>query len=167
MEKNVSSNKGQLALAEVVDCVKNHLEIAGYNVTTLADKFGIGVNINATKNKENFAIVAVGKNKESSITIQSKEILFAIGEIVRKMKKLDIWSFYGIAIPKSYFKLLTDFEIYGVQRLDFHLFIVENVWSLYHLDSRATIELIQNLKADKPELLRDLDVDFKNYDYDI
>jgi hypothetical protein len=167
MEKNVITNKGQQALAEVVDCVKNHLEIAGYNITTLANKFGIGVDIQAIKNKENFIIIALGKNKESSITIQSKEILFAIGEIVRKMKKHDMWTFYGIAIPKSYFKLLKDFEIDGIHRLDFHLFIVENVWSLYHLDSRATIKLIQNLKAGKPERIVDLDIDFKNYDYNI
>ena len=167
MEKNVNLDKGQLALAEVVDCVRNHLEIAGYNITTLADKFGIGVNINATKNKEIFIIVAVGKNRESFGTMQSKEILFAIGEIVRKMKKRDVWTFYGIAIPKSYFELLKYFEIDGIQRLDFHLFIIENVWSLYHLDSRATIELIQNLKADRPESLMDLDIDFKNYDYNI
>jgi hypothetical protein len=167
MERNVNLNKGQLALAEVVDCVKNHLEIAGYNVTTLVDKFGVGVDIKAIKNKENFIIIAVGKNKESAGIIQSKEILFAIGEIVRKMKKRDVWTFYGIAIPKNYFKLLKDFEIDGIHRLDFHLFIVENVWSLYHLDSRATIELIQNLKAFKPESLSNLDIDFKNYDYNI
>ena len=167
MEKNVSSSKGQLGLAEVVDCVKNHLEIAGYNVTTLTNKFGIVMDIKAIKNKENFIIIAVGKNKESLGTMQSKEILFAIGEIVRKMKKRDVWTFYGIAIPKSYFKLLKDFEIDGIQRLDFHFFIVENVWSLYHLDSRATIELIQNLKAGRPESLADLDIDFKNYDYNI
>lgn len=81
------------------------------------------------------------------------------------MKKRGMWDFYGIAIPKSYLKLLKDFEVGGIQLLDFHLFVVENLWSLYHLDSKTTIELIQNLKAGKPESQIDLDVDFKNFDY--
>ena len=60
---------------------------------------------------------------------------------------------------------MKDFEVRGIQFLDFHLFVVENLWSLYHLDSKATIELVQDLKTDKPERLIDLDVDFKNFDY--
>ena len=167
MVKNVNSNKGQLALGEVVDCVKNHLETAGYNVTTLPDEFGIGVNIKALKGKENFTIIAVGEKEDSPRTAQAKEFLFAIGESVQKMKKRDIWTFYGIAIPKNYTNFLKEFEIAGIQLMAFHFFIVENFWSLYHLDSKATIELIQNLKADKPESLLFLDIDFKSYDYNI
>ena len=131
------------------------------------DKNEIGVSINVIKEKENFMVEAIGENGENSSFIQEKKILCAIGEIVRKMKNLGLSTFYGIAIPKSYFKLLKDFDIGGIQLLDFHFFIVENWWSLYHLDSKATIELIQDLKAGKPERLLDLDIDFKNYDYPV
>jgi len=120
------------------------------------DKNEIGVSINVIKEKENFMVEAIGEDGENSSFIQEKKILCAIGEIV-----------HGIAIPKSYFKLLKDFDIGGIQLLDFHFFIVENWWSLYHLDSKATIELIQDLKAGKPERLLDLDIDFKNYDYPV
>ncbi len=167
MAKNNYSDKGQLALVEVVDSVKNHLETAGYSVTTIQNKFGIGINVKAIKNKETFIIIAVGENKENLGIMQSRDILFAIGEMVRSMKKRDIWTFYGIAVPRSYFKIFKDFEIDGIKRLDFHLFIVENVWSLNHLDSRATIELVENLKSGRPERVVDLDIDFKSYDYNI
>jgi hypothetical protein len=164
--KKEYSIEEQLSLTDVVDCVKEHLERAGYTVTTL-DNNGIGVSINAVKDKENFLVEAVGKNGENSSILQEKKILCAIGELVRKMKERGIWTFYGIAIPKSFFKLFKDFEMGGIQLLDFHFFIVESLWSLYHLDSKATIELIQDLKAGKPERLIDLDIDFKNYDYQI
>ena len=155
--------KELLSLADVANCVKEHLERAGYSVTTV-NKYEIGVTINAIKDKESFIVEAVGEN-ESSDPPREKEILYIIGEIVRRMKKRGMWNFYGIAIPKSYLKLLKDFEVDGVQLLDFHLFVIENSWSLYHLDSKATIELIQNLKAGKPENLIELDIDFKNFDY--
>jgi hypothetical protein len=163
--KKKRSIEQQLSLTDVVDCVREHLERAGYTVTTL-DNDGIGVSLNAVKNKENFMVEAVG-DSESSVSSREKEILYAIGELVRKMKERGIWTFYGIAIPKSYFKLLKNFETSGIQLLDFHFFIVENFWSLYHLDSKATIKLIQDLKAGKPEKLIDLDIDFKIYDYQI
>ncbi len=167
MVKKINSNNGQLSLLEVVDSVKNHFETAKYSVATFSDKFEVGLNVKATKNKEKFLIFAVGEKEDISDIIRLKELLFAIGEVLRKMEKRDLWTFYGIAIPKSYFRLLKDFEVAGIELLNFHLLIVENIWSLYHLDTKATIELIQDLKMDKPERLMNLDIDFKNYDYGI
>ena len=112
--------KELLSLADVANCVKEHLERAGYSVTTVHN-YGIGVSINAIKDKENFIVEAVGEG-ESSVSSREKEILCAIGEVVRKMKKRGMGDFYGIAIPKSYLKLLKDFEVGGIQFLDFHRF---------------------------------------------
>ncbi len=164
MNKKNSAEVEQLSLEDVVSCVKGHLERGGYSITGVQEN-SVGANITAKKDKENFIIEAVGEEKESSNATQEKELLYAIGEIVRRMKKPDIWTLYGIAIPKSYLKHLKNFEIGGIQLLDFHLLIVENVWSLYHLDAKSTVEVIQNLKAGLPERIVDLDIDFKNFDY--
>ena len=167
MVKKNNSDNNQLSLLEVVDSIKNHFETAGYNVSTFPDKFEVGLNLKALKNKEKFLIFAVGENEDNLDIPRLKEILFAIGEVLRKMEKRDLWTFYGIAIPKNYLRLLKDFEVAGIELLNFHLLIIENIWSLYHLDTKATIELIQNLKTGKPESLMNLDIDFKNYDYSI
>jgi hypothetical protein len=164
MVKISYSKKDKLSLADVVECMKGHLERAGYSVTT-SNRCCIGVDLNAEKDKENFIVEVVGD--ESSSIAQKKEFLSAIGELVRRMKDRSIWTSYGIAIPIDYLKFLKDFEVGGVKLLDFHLFVVETFWSLYHLDSKAVLELIQNLKEGKPESLMYLDIDFKNYDYRI
>ncbi len=160
----VEKNTEQLDLSDVVACVKEHLERAGYNVTTI-NHYGIGVSITGIKDKEIFIVEAVGESEQDSNNTSEKQILSAIGEVVRRMKRREMWTFYGIAIPKGYLKILKDFEVGGIKLLDFHFFIVETLWSLYHLDLKATVELIQNLKAGKPEALIDLDIDFKNFDY--
>ena len=77
--------KELLSFADVANCVKGHLERAGSSVKTV-HKYGIGVSINAIKDKENFMVEAVGEG-ESSGSSREKEILCAIGEVVRKMKK--------------------------------------------------------------------------------
>ncbi len=56
---------------------------------------------------------------------------------------------FGIAMPKSYFKLLKDFEVSGIQTLKLHVFLVESSYLLTHLDPKETIELIQQLKANR------------------
>jgi hypothetical protein len=163
MRKNSYPKNEQLSIADVMDCVKEHLERAGYNVTTI-HKSGIGANLTGIKDKETFVVQAVGSGESSNVA-QEKEILCAVGEMVRQMKDGSMWTSYGIAIPMNYLKFLKDFEVGGIQLLNLHFFVVETLWSLYHLDSKATIELIQNLKVGKPEDLIDLDIDFKNFDY--
>lgn len=164
MAKNFS-NEDLIELTVIVDCVKGHMERAGYQVSIIANKFGIGVNIEATKEREKFFITVIGEKKEASETVQAKELLFAIGETVSKMKEPNAWTFYAIAIPKNYLNSLKEWEVGGIQLIDFHFFIVESIFSLYHLDSKSVIELIQSLKTGVPENLLLLDIDFKSYDY--
>ena len=63
------------------------------------------------------------------------------------MKEQGFWIHYGIAMPKSYFKMLKDFEVSGFQTLTLHVFLVESSYLLTHLDPKETMELIQQLKA--------------------
>ena len=166
MVKKTYSITEQLDLHDVVDCVKGHLERAGYDVTALHN-YGNGVTIRAVKDKQSFVVEAVGGRREISSATGEEALLYAVGEVVRRMKERAAWTFYGIAFPRSYLKFLKDFEVGGIRLLDFHFFIVENVWSLYHLDAKAAIALIEDLNADKPERLIDLDIDFKDYDFNV
>ena len=166
MVKDNYSDIERTGLVDVVNCVKEHLERAGFNVTT-SHQNSIGTAITAKKDIETYIVEAIGEKEKDSSPAQEQELLCAIGEIVRRMKKQEIRTVYGIAMPESYFKLLKDFEVGGIQLLDFQIFFVENFWSLYHLDSKTTIELIQDLKTDVPKRLIDLDIDFKRYDYNI
>ena len=110
-------------------------------------------------------IEAVGENWENPVGGQERNVIFALGEIVRKMKDHGIWNYYGVAFPKSHLRFLKEFEVAGIQLLDLHFFIVEDVWSLYHLDSKAVVELIEHLKSGSSLNLTFLDVDFKSLDY--
>ena len=159
-------NKMQLGLEDVIECLKQHLERAGYTITTIK-RHGTGANITAAKNNETFIVESIGENKNLSADTQEKELFSLIGRLVRMMKKDEAWVFYGIAFPKHYLRFLRDFEVGGLQLLDFHVFVVEDPISLYHLNSKNTISLIQNLKAGKPQNLMLLDIDFKRYDYKI
>ena len=131
-------------------------------------KNGVGVDIYAVKNrepknKETFLLTAIGESEGASDG--EIQVISAIGETVRRMNDRGIWTSYGIAIPKSYVNFLKDFEAGGIQSLSLNVFIVERLWSLYHLNTKDAIELIQDLKAGKPENLIYLDSDFKMYDY--
>jgi hypothetical protein len=168
MVKKSYSITEQLDLQDVVDCVKGHLERAGYEVTVLHN-YGVGVALKGVKGKVSFVVEAVGGGEGvSSAGARAEEaLLYAVGEVVQRMKERAAWTFYGVAFPRGYLKFMKNFEVGGIRLLDFHFFIVENVWSLYHLDTKAMIELIEDLKADKPERLIDLDIDFKDYDFNI
>ncbi len=166
MVKKSYSITEQLDLQDVVDCVKGHLERAGYEVTVLHN-YGSGAALKGVKGKLSFIVEAVGGSRGVSGEKAEETLLYAVGEVVRRMKEREAWTFYGVAFPRGYLKFLKAFVVGGIRLLDFHFFIVETVWSLYHLDAKATIELIEDLKADKPERLLELDIDFKDYDFNI
>ncbi len=132
-----------LTITEIVTSVKDHLENKGYIVSQFEKKYGIGIELLATKGKDTFSIEAIGEASNKN----DKNIIFAIGNIVKKMKQQGFWIHYGIAIPKNYYNLLKDFEIEGIKMLTLHIFLVENFYSLIHLEPNQTIELIQLLKA--------------------
>ncbi len=144
--------------AEVIQCVKEHLERKGYSVSASPDGYGIGVDIHANRNTETFLIEVVG---ETATRRHGQDIIIAIGEIVKRMKERGTKIHYGIAIPESYVKFLRNFEVSGIQVLELHLFIVENFGLLYHLDTQRTIELIQQLKEGKTVYPSLMDIDYK------
>ncbi len=132
--------------SEVVLSVKKHLEAQGYEVTTSPGRHKICVDMYAKRDKDTFLIEAIGESAQSD----NESIIFALGKLVMRMKEQGFWIHYGIAIPRSYFKFLKDFETEGFQTLKIHVFIVANFYTLTHLSPQDVVELIQKLKADQP-----------------
>ena len=79
------SDTEQASLEDVVNCVKEHLERAGFNVTT-SHQNSIGTAITAKKDKETYIVEAIGEKGKDSSPAREQELLCAIGEIVQKMK---------------------------------------------------------------------------------
>ncbi len=131
--------------AEVTVSVRQHLENKGYSVSHSLGQFGISQEIFATRDKDTFLIEAIGETSESG----EENIIFALGKIVKRMKTQDFWVNYGIAMPRRYFKLLKDFEIFGFKTLNLHVFLVESIPYLIHLTPKETTDLMQQLKEGK------------------
>ncbi len=128
---------------EVALSVRQHLEREGYKVSFTQERQRICVDIYAKKDKDTFFIEAIGESSQPD----THNIIFAIGKLIMRMKEQGFWIHYAIAIPRSYFKFLKDFEVGGFQALKIHVFIVQNFYSLTHLDPQDAVDLIQQLKS--------------------
>ncbi len=132
--------------SEVADSVRKHFETEGYQVSLSPGRHRICVDMYAKKDKDTFFVEAIGESAQPD----NENIIFALGKLVMRMKEQGFWVHYGLAIPRSYFKFLRDFEAGGFQTLKIHLFLVENFYTLTHLGPQDAVELIQKLKADQP-----------------
>jgi hypothetical protein len=138
---------------EVVNSVRKHLENQGYTVSHSLDKYGISVEMLAKRDKDTFLIEAIGEDSGGG-----RGIVYALGKLVQRMTELGFWIHYSVAMPKSYYKLLKDFEVGGFQTLKLHLFLVNSLYMLIHLDPKEIVEMIQQLKAGQivnPDLITD------------
>ncbi len=131
-----------LTIGDVISSIRQHLEIKGYSVTHQEDKYALSVEITAKKGRETFLIEGIWETDQPP----EQSITYAIGKIVKRMRERGAWTDYGIAMPKSYFKALRDFEIAGFETLGVHLFLIESFYVLTHLHKKLTLELIQHLK---------------------
>jgi hypothetical protein len=129
-------------LNDVVSSVREHLENKGYDVSHSRDEYGISEEILAKRDKDMFFIEAIGESSQNG-----SDVIFAIGKLVKRMKEQRFWFHYAIAMPRSYFKMLKNFEVSGFEALKIHFFLVRSFYELTHLDYKETIELIQQLRA--------------------
>jgi hypothetical protein len=129
-------------LNDVVSSVKEHLLNKGYTVTHVADKHGIGAEIQATKGKDTFIIEAIGESSNSDINL-----VYTFGKLLKRIKKQNFWLHYSVAMPRSYYKTLKEFEEGSFEALKIHIFLVESFINLTHLDPKETIKLIRGLKT--------------------
>jgi len=132
-----NSSGSMMNQAQVIQCVKEHLERKGYSVSASPDGYGVGVDIDANRNTEKFLIEVVGETRTRNRSGQ--DINIAIGEIVKRMKERGPQIHYGIAIPESHVRFLKNFEVGGIQVLELHLFIVVTFGLAYHLDASKII----------------------------
>ena len=137
-EKSLILTQGDLSTS-----LRDHLESKGYQVSIVEDRYNQSLEVTAVKNRENLIIEGVW---ETSLPPE-ESVIYAIGKMVKRMKEPDPWIDYGLAIPKSYFKVLRNFEVGGLEKLKLHLFLVENIYTLTHLNSKTTRELVNHLKA--------------------
>jgi len=138
----------------VVNSVRQHLENQGYTVSHSVGEYGVSVEILAKRDKDTFLIDAIGETSARP----GPSIVFALGKLVKRMKEQGFWIHYGVAMPKNYYKLLKSFEADAFQMLKIHLFLVDSLYTLTHLDPTETTKMIQLLKAGQivnPDLITD------------
>ncbi len=135
----------QIDQMDVVNSVREHLEKQGYTFSYSPGRYRVSVEISAYKGKEKFIVEAIGESSRSG----EQGLIFALGKIVKRMKEQGFWTYYGVAVPKSYFKLLKNFEVAGFRALNLHVFLVDSFYSLTHLSPADAIELITQLQAGK------------------
>lgn len=119
-----------------------NLEGKGYKVTYVQGKNASSAEITATRERDNFIIEAIWETEHPT----DKNLIFAIGKLIKRMKQRGFWYHYGIAMPKQYFRFLREFEVEGFELLDLHLFLVESFYTLTELDPKEGVELIRELK---------------------
>ncbi|MCW4029616.1 MAG: hypothetical protein NWE92_08220 [Candidatus Bathyarchaeota archaeon] len=134
-----------LTYVDVVRSVRDYFEFQGYTVSTQLGPSGKSEEITATKDKDSYIIEAVGDSATAQLASDGN-VVYAVGKIVKRMKEKGFWIHYGIAMPKSDYKLLRDFEIEGFETLGLHLFLVENLFSLLHLHPQEAVQLLEQLK---------------------
>lgn len=117
------------------------MENKGYEVSSSDDPYGLSVEVSAKKDRDIFLIEAIGDGPASG-----KNIIYALGKLMKRMSQVGFWLHYGVAMPKDYFKQLKDFEVGGIETLKLHFFFVDNFYQLTHLDPAQTIKLITELK---------------------
>lgn len=132
-----------LTQGDLATSLRDHLENKGYKVSTSKDSYSQSLEVTAIKNREILIIEGVWE----TLLPAEEVITYAIGKLVKRMKKPDPWIDYGLAIPKGYFKVLKDYEVGGLENLKLHLFLVENIYTLTHLNPKVTLELVRHLKA--------------------
>ncbi len=133
-----------LTQGDTLSSLQDHLENKGYKVYHDIDPNGLTLEVTAVRGRETFIIECIWENY---LTPQ-QSITYALGKIVKRMKRRDPWTDYGLAMPKTYFKILRNFEDGGFEALKLHLLLVENVYQLIHLNAKVTLELIGHLKTD-------------------
>lgn len=131
-----------LTQGDLATSLRDHLEHKGYQVSISKDNYAESLEVTAVKDRESLIIEGIWE----TLLPAEQTITYAIGKIVKRMNKPDPWVDYGLAIPKSYFKALKNFEAGGLENLKLHLFIVENIYTLTHLNSKTTLELVKHLK---------------------
>jgi hypothetical protein len=137
---------------EVARSVREHLEEKGYTVSLSTVKSRAATELLAIRDKDVFLIETVGETP----TADDKNIVLAIGELAKRMKERGFWNHYGIATPRTYFRLLKNFEVGGLQALKLHIFLVDSIYASTHLDPANVVELVTQLKAGKivnPDLI--------------
>ncbi len=142
-----------LDLDDVVSSVKEHLLNKEYEISHSLDKNGISAEIVARRDKDTFIIEAIGETTNHEVTL-----VYAFGKLIKRMNAHDFWVHYAVAMPRSYYKELKEFEIGGFEALKMHIFLVESFTNLTHLDPKETIRLIRALKTGSiinPDLLTD------------
>lgn len=127
---------------DVVLSVRDHFARLGYEVSYSDDEQGITFELSAKKARDTFIVEVIGESAH-----KSRDIVFALGKLVKRMSKRGFWYHYGLAMPRDYFKLLKDFETVGFDALKIHLFLVGEFLAIKHLDDKQTLELMQHLKA--------------------
>jgi hypothetical protein len=145
-----------LTQADLISSLREHLQRQGFLVSHSIDKDSLSVEIAAEKGREKFLIEAIWETEQ----VNSKSITFAIGKVVKRMKERGFWINYGLAIPKSYFRLLGEFEAGGFEALNLHVFLVDTFYTLTHLDTKMAVELIEGVKSGD---IADLDIWSVNY----
>jgi hypothetical protein len=131
-----------LSQLDVARSVRNHFETEGYTVSTGVGRNQTSVEITATKGKDIYIIEAVGESAMHS----DQTVVFAVGKIVKRMQEQGFWLHYGVALPKTDYRLLGDFEAAGFEALNLHLFLVDSLYTLIHLHPQDSIGLLSQLK---------------------
>jgi hypothetical protein len=132
-----------LTQSDIISSVREHLQKRGFTVTHSIDEFGLSVEFHAEKDRQKFLIEGVWETEPPD----SRSIIYALGKIVKRMKERGFWIYYGIAIPKSYYMFLGQFEAKGFETLELHVLLVESFFVLEHLDPKMTVELIEGVKT--------------------
>ena len=132
-----------LTQGDLATSLRDHLENKGYKVSASKDKYSQSLEVTAIKNREILIIEGIWE----TLLPAEQSINYAMGKLVKRMKEPDPWIDYGLAMPKNYFKVLREFEVGGLEILKLHLFLVENIYTLTHLNSKETLELVRHLKA--------------------
>ena len=132
-----------LAQSDVVESVREHLQRKGYSVSSSVGKNEVSVEMTAVRDQDHFVIEAMWESEQPT----DKNIIFALGKLVKRMNETGSWYHYALALPKDYFRFLREFELAGVELLGLHLFLVESFYTLTELDHKETVELIKALKA--------------------
>jgi len=140
---------------EVAESVRKHLEAEGYEVSVAPGRHSICIDISARRDKDTFFIEALGEKAQPD----NQNVIFALGKLIMRMKEQGFWIHYGIAIPRSYLKFLKEFEVSGFEVLKIHVFLVENFYTLTHLDPQETVKLILQLKSGEPVNLEKIEFD--------
>jgi hypothetical protein len=117
------------------------LQRRGLKVSHSFDKDSI--EFYAEKKREKFIIEGIWETEPPD----PKKITYAVGKTVKRMKERGFWIYYGIAIPKSYYRYLSEFEVTGFETLGLHLFLVESFYEVSHLDPKMATELMKDVKT--------------------